>query len=89
MSITGITTEQDALHWLEMCNYDLESAINLFLTSAQPPPAAPQAVFDPYDPYVDDFMDIRKADPVKRQRLVEHEGEPPFPALLLSMIADP
>lgn len=69
-----------ALFYLEMSNFDLESALNImFSGDIPPPPESSQKTESRHEPFSfeDDFQDedsVRVADPVKQQVLLDYSS---------------
>ncbi|RYG64546.1 hypothetical protein EON64_13765 [archaeon] len=83
MEITGVTSEEEALNWLSAADFDISLAVDLFLNcntgkvvaSSHSHSSSSKRHSDSFDIpdnllYEED-VDVRKPDPVKKQRLIE------------------
>ena len=75
MTLTGLTNEVEASHWLEMANSNLEMAVELFFNhgaNSFPSHSSTKQQIRP-PPSINNVDDdyVRKPDSVKRQRLVD------------------
>ncbi len=89
MTVTGVRSEDEAIHWLSLCDFNLERAVDLFLNAVHQTSTDSSYIgskrsnsalhdtaleVDGRNGYEgNDIDEVRRPDPVKWQRLLINE----------------